>query len=147
MHFIILVLLLLSNFSLYEFTCFVCIAFDDMNYLMNHALKRPKFAALLVKHNICLDMYSKRAVLKASPSIVGLISYSGNPFIYFFNNLCFTFLIAYIGFFFLIACLFFLFLIFFFFSNYLSLCCILYIYLHREGGDISRFWNYYRKWW
>uniref|UniRef100_A0A199UAF3 Uncharacterized protein n=1 Tax=Manihot esculenta TaxID=3983 RepID=A0A199UAF3_MANES len=33
------------------------ITFDDMNYLMNHALKRPKFAALLVKHNICLDMY------------------------------------------------------------------------------------------
>ncbi|KAG8612192.1 hypothetical protein MANES_S095408v8 [Manihot esculenta] len=53
-----------------------------MNYLMNHALKRPKFAALLVKHNICLDMYSKRAVLKASPSIVGLISYSGKEEIF-----------------------------------------------------------------
>lgn len=47
----------------------------DMDYLRNLFSKRPKFE--VKEGNLHLDVYSKIALLKASPSVVGLVSYSG----------------------------------------------------------------------
>lgn len=55
------------------------IALDDINYEERN-LKRPRF----ISHyrNLYLDIYSKRAALKVSPSVVSLVSYSGKEEIF-----------------------------------------------------------------
>ncbi|XP_015576313.1 putative protease Do-like 14 [Ricinus communis] len=53
---------------------------DDMNYIMNYAMKQPKFSRFF--ENLDLDIYTKRAALRASVSVVSLISYSGGDEIF-----------------------------------------------------------------
>lgn len=46
---------------------------SEINYIHNLASKRPKY-----RGNSNLDVYTKIALLNVSPSVVGLVSYSGN---------------------------------------------------------------------
>ncbi|GER48792.1 serine protease htrA-like protein [Striga asiatica] len=53
---------------------------DDMAYVTDYGLKRPKFH--VHSGNLYLDIRTKKAALSASPSVVSLVSYSGG------NEIC-----------------------------------------------------------
>ena len=53
----------------------------DMEYFHKLGSKRPKYKEK--DCNLHLDVYTKIALLKASPSVVGLVSYSGTQSIPF----------------------------------------------------------------
>uniref|UniRef100_A0A1D1ZEB5 Putative protease Do-like 14 n=1 Tax=Anthurium amnicola TaxID=1678845 RepID=A0A1D1ZEB5_9ARAE len=47
---------------------------DVINYIRNYSRRHPKFYSF--PENLYLDIYTKRAALKASPAVVSLVSYS-----------------------------------------------------------------------
>ena len=64
---------------------------DVMHYLKNFSRKLPKFTADV--HNAYLDINTKKAALKASSSVVALLSYTAG--IVFYSTLQFPFSLSF----------------------------------------------------
>jgi len=65
---------------------------DVMHYVKNFSRKLPKFKADV--HNAYLDINTKKAALKASSSVVALLSYTAG--IVFYSTLQFPFSLSFI---------------------------------------------------